>query len=110
MNSSLAPFIELSGDVLCKKENTAVSPDEFVLLGVGLRGDKCKIRAAIERRNFNPTCAGFKAMIHHQPKTKLVEVKPQTPLLIANIDHDEVQAEIGILPVQPRNRSFRPKL
>jgi len=74
-NSALTPFVELGSDIFSKKENLVVTPDEFVFLGVGLRRDECEICATIRRRNFDPPVAGFKAMIHHQSETKLVQVK-----------------------------------
>ncbi len=47
--------------------------------------------------------------IHHYPEAKLVNVESQASFLIANEDHDEVQAEIGILTVQAQKGSVNPK-
>jgi len=48
-------------------------------------------------------------LIHHQPEAKLVNVESQASFLIANEDHDEMQAEIGILTVQAQKGSVNPK-
>ena len=48
-------------------------------------------------------------LIYHYPEAKLVDVETQAAILIANKNHDEVQAEIGILLVQAQERSVNTK-
>jgi hypothetical protein len=51
----------------------------------------------------------LESLIHEQPEAELVNVETQTPLLITNEDHDEVQGEVGILAVQAGERAINPK-
>src|SRR5882724_4275718 len=75
-NSALTPFVELGNYVFREKVNLAVAPNEFALLGIWPCRDEREIGATIKRCDFDPPVAGFKAMIHHHPETKLVLEKP----------------------------------
>src|SRR5208283_1614980 len=74
-NSTLAPFVELGSDIFSEKESLAVPPNQFVFLGVGLRGDEGEVRFTIRRRNFYPPVARVGALIHDQTETELVQVE-----------------------------------
>jgi len=51
----------------------------------------------------------LQTFIHYQPEAKLVNVEPEASFLIANEEHDEVQAQIRVLAVQAQERSVNPK-
>src|ERR1700722_2182975 len=98
---------KLSVDVFSEKVNTSVAADEFVCVGVGGCEGEGDIRAAIRGRDFDPPAAGLECVIDHEAEAKLVHVETQTALLIADEDHDEVQAEIGLLPVKAQQRPIK---
>jgi hypothetical protein len=74
-HSALAPFLELGVDVFRKKENPAVSANQFPCFGIWLGSDQRQGRGAIRRRNLDPAHAVFKAVIHDQLEPKLIEVR-----------------------------------
>jgi hypothetical protein len=108
-NSATPPFVELGGDILGEKVNLAVAAYGVIGLGAGCGLGQCNVGVAVWRRDLDPPTAGFNALIYHYPEAKLVDVETQAAILIANKNHDEVQAEIGILLVQAQERSVNTK-
>ena len=96
-------------DIFGYEVDLRVASDEFPSRRVGRRKGQREARAAIRRCDLDPPASRFEAVIHHQPKTKLVEVETQASFLIANEDHDEMQAEIRVLPIQTQKGPVNPK-
>ena len=100
VHATTAPFGEFGVDVFGEKDNPGVAPDEFVCAGLRRRQGQSEVCAAIRRRNFDPAATRLECVIDYDAETKLVHVETQAPFLIADENHDEVQREIGLLPVE----------
>jgi hypothetical protein len=108
-NSVIAPFGELGVDIFGNEIDLRVASDEFLCRRVRHRQGKRETRAAIRRRNLDPPPTRFEAFIHHKPETKLVDVESQASFLIANEDHDEMETEIRVLPIEAQKGPVNPK-
>src|SRR6185437_10168326 len=81
-DSALAPFAELRGNISGDKHNLCRTADQVVLFGLGMRRDQREHRAPVGRSHGHPSLAGWKARIEGQAKSKLIEIEPETPVLI----------------------------
>lgn len=98
-HSAFTPFAELGGDILGHKNNLRGPANELVLYRVWIRRDQRQHRRTIRRRDCYPTLAGLQARVKCQIEPQLIQVKPQASILIAHINVDRVNPEIGITPV-----------
>ena len=98
------PLIELRSDIFGNKNNVFRAANQLVFFGLALGSDQCEDGAAIRRRNCQPTPARFVAFINDQIESKLVNVEPQTSVLIADEDVHTENAKIRILPIQTNGR------
>src|SRR6266567_2918745 len=108
-DSAAAPLLEFGGDVFGDEVDLAIASDKLVYVGIGAGLGESDIGTAVRRTDLDPPATMLESLIHEQPEADLVQVETQTPLLIANEDHDEVQGEVGILAVQAGERAINPK-
>ena len=112
-DSALAPFAEFSNDILGKEDDRRVPPDQLVFIRLGIGHDQPKHRRAIGRSNRDQTITGRKAQVQRHIESKLLPVELQAAILIANVNIDRVNAQVGVLPVEANVhasglRHFRP--
>ena len=98
-NPALAPFAKLGGDIFGDKNNLRGPANELVLCRIGIGRDQRQDRRAVRRRYRYPALAGLQAGIKRQIEPQLIQVESQASILIANINVDRVNPEIGITPV-----------
>jgi hypothetical protein len=94
-NPARAPFVKLGRNIFGDEDDLRRPADECVVFRVGLGCDQRKHGAAVGRSNRHPALTRSKADITDQTESKLVQVKSQTLILIANKDVNSVDAEMG---------------
>jgi len=102
-DSTFAPFFVFGVDVFGEKENPAVAANQVVVRRVGLGSDESQVRAAIGRGYLDPSFARLKAVIHHQPESKLINIESQAAVLIAYEHDDVVYAQIRFTKVKAQD-------
>ena len=102
-NPALGPFAELGGDIFGDENNLRGPPDELVLFRAGLGSYKREHGCAIGRGNRNPAVTGLKPGVADQTESKLFQIEPQAPILIANENGDVLKTEVGVLSVQAKS-------
>src|SRR5271154_2645368 len=85
MHSAAAPQLISCIDVLSDKANVRWPPDKLVVLRTALGRKQGKNCAAIRGRDRDPA-AKLKAAVGQHAESKLVHVKLQAPVVIANVD------------------------
>jgi hypothetical protein len=91
--------MELGNDIIGHKRNLSGPTDKLVLSGAGLRRDKREDRSAVRRRDGYPAFAGLETGVIDQTESELIEVEPQTSILITNKDFNRVKAEVRVLSI-----------
>ena len=61
---------------------------------------------AIRRSYFDPAATVIEFVIDNDTEAQIVDVETKTSFLIANEYDCEVKAEIGVVAVEPQQRSF----
>ena len=61
---------------------------------------------AVRRSYLNPAAAVIEFVIDSDTEAQIVDVETKAPFLIANEYDHEVKAEIGVVAVEPQQRSF----
>jgi len=117
-NAALRPVPELGSDILSGKDNPAGAPNPPVVFRIGFGCDEQEERRPIRRSNAQPAVPGrrswsqtwprFEPHVEHHLESKLIPIELQALVLIANKDRDTVNAQIQVLPVQPKRGPFRP--
>ena len=107
-HSTFAPFFVLGVNVFGEKENPAIAANQLVVRRIGLGSDECQVRAAIRRGYLDPSFARLKAVIHHQLKSKLVDIELHAAFLIAYEHDDVVYAQIRFTKVKAQDGPVGP--
>jgi hypothetical protein len=93
-NSVLVPLLKRCVDVLSHEGNLHGAADERAMLGAGRGNNKRENRAAIRRRNCDPALIGTGMRIGYHIESKLIDLKPQASIVIANqnvaLEHPQV--------------------
>ncbi len=108
MNSAAEPFVVFGGDVFGQEIDVGIASEEFLCIGAW--GNLCQgeVRAAVRRADFNPADA-LDLLIDDDAEAELVHVEAQAAFLIADKDHDEVEAKVRVLPVQAQKETIHPE-
>ena len=101
-DSAPAPLAISCHDIFGDKSNLRRLTDQFVLVRLGIRRNQGDDRGAVGRRDSNPTLSRLQAHIKGQTESKLIEIEPQTSILIANENVDRVDAEVGVVAIPRR--------
>lgn len=101
-NSPAPPFPKLGRDIFRYKNNLRRPPDELVLFRIGIGRYQREHRGTVRGRDGYPAPAGLEAGIKGQLKSKLIEVKSETSLLISNENSNGVKTEIRILLIEAK--------
>jgi hypothetical protein len=109
-DSSRAPFAILRGNVFGDEYDLGVPANERTRFGVGLRGNQREHRTPVRWSNRNPALAGSKADIADQTEPKLIQVKSQTLILVADVDVDRVDAKVKLSRIHGKSRLLRVKV
>jgi hypothetical protein len=83
-NATLPPFRIFRGNVFSNKRNTCGTADKFVFLRLRVRCNQREHGRAVRRSDGHPSLAGLKADVKGQAEAKLVEIKAEALLLVAN--------------------------
>jgi hypothetical protein len=89
------PLSIFGGHVLRDEYDPGRPSDKVVLAGFGLGGDEREQSAAIGRSDRQPPVTRMKHGIEGQIESQLIQVEMKTRLLIANINVDRVNTEVG---------------
>src|SRR5215469_6347396 len=95
-HAALAPLPVLRGDIVGQQNDTSGSTNEIIPGRVRLRRQQPKNGAAVGRRYSNPAIPRLRLRVKCQNEPKLVEIKPQRFIVIANIDIDRMKPKVRI--------------
>jgi hypothetical protein len=98
-NPSCLPLVNLGHNIFGHQHGVPAAANQLVFRRVALGSNQRENRAAIRRRDCHPTSAGFVILINHEGKSKLVNVEPQTAVLIADEDIDTENAKVRVLSI-----------
>ena len=107
-DAALAPFFELGKDILGQEHNPSGPANEFIFFRFALRSYQLKHCRTIGRGNGEPAIARWKADVKGQAEAKLVQVKSQAAILIANENANSVKPEVRVTSVRVKTASVRP--
>jgi hypothetical protein len=108
-NPALTPLLVYGVDIFGDKNKLLCLADQAIFFGARLRSDKRKEPGAIRRRHRYPAAAAFKAVISDQIEPKLIQVKLQASILIANEDSRAEDAQVGRLAIQAHSCPLPPR-
>src|SRR5882757_9490496 len=91
-----APQIVGGMNVFGDKRNLRVPADQLVVLRAALGGDHRQDRAAVGRRNRHPS-AEFETRFGNNAESKLIDIKLQRSIVIANKNIRLENTQIGTL-------------
>jgi len=107
-NPAPTPLLKRGIYIFGDESNLTGPANELEFFRVGLRSDKHENRAAIRRCNRYPAVAGFETGVSNQPESKLVQVKSQAPILIANKNCALENTQVRVLPIQAGSARLDP--
>src|SRR6267142_1336407 len=99
-NSALGPLAVLHNHILGDEGDRCGPANELVLFRARLWRDEREVRSAVGRGHGYETPVRLNARVKNQLKPKLIEVKVQAEVEIANVNGHRLQAQVRILPVQ----------
>src|SRR5437016_10605588 len=108
-NPALTPSVEFGSDIVGNKYRLSRTTDELIFFRLGLGSDEREQRGAIRRANQNEAAMLPKLVINDQTESKLVQVKSQASILIANEDGDMVKTEVRVFSIQAKRRTVCPR-
>ena len=94
--STVAPFVELGQDIFGNEHNLRGPPDELAFLRAGLGCDQHEHRRTVGRGDGYPTATGSKLGVEGQVESKLVQIESKAAILIADVDVDGVDSQVGL--------------
>src|SRR5262245_40103040 len=107
-NSALTPLLMHGIDIFSDENNLPCPADQLIFFGAGGRSDKRNDRAAVRRRDRYPAANAFNVVVGHQTESELVQVELQAPIMIADENRGEENAQVGRLTIQAQSGSVRP--
>src|SRR5277367_2229561 len=99
-HAALAPFLELRDYIFGYQHCVFRAANQFVFFRLAFWGEEAENRVTIRRRDRDPTSRGFIVVVDYESEAKLIHVKPQAFILVADEDVDAEQAQVGVLLVQ----------
>ncbi len=103
-NPAFSPSSVRCRNVFRNEHHRSWLADELVFVRVGLRRDQGQHSRAIGRRNRYQALTGLQTHVIGHAEAKLVQVKPQAPLLITHVDVDGLHAEVGVVLLRVKFR------
>jgi len=94
-NAAAGPFLIFREDVLGDEDYAGGATDELVVLGVGLRSYERENSGAVGRRYGDESFAGLEFGVVGEVEAELVDVEAEAAVLVADVDGDGVDAEVG---------------
>ena len=103
------PFVEFGGHIFGDEVDIGVATNQSVRVTVGLGLGQREAGIAVGGRDLNPSASGRENLVDDQAETELVGVETQASLLIANENHDKMQADVGVLLIEAQNGFMHPE-
>src|SRR5258708_223726 len=94
-----APFTVLRGYIFGDENHSRSPSDKLIVFGARLRRHQRKHSSAVRRPDGYPTLAGLKLGIEGHLEAELIYVEPQAFILIANVNLNGVDLEMGAVSV-----------
>jgi hypothetical protein len=97
-HAAFGPLGEFRAYILGDEHHLRNTADQFVLKRLRLWRDQRQDCRAVGRSHGHPAVAVLQSRVERQVKSQLVKIKPQAPVLVANIDVDAVHPQVQIRP------------
>jgi hypothetical protein len=94
-NAALGPFLVFGEDIFRDESDAGGAADEFEVEGVGLGGDEPEDGLAVGRGDGDEALAGLEFGVVGKVEAELVDVEAEAAVLVADVDGDGVDAEVG---------------
>ena len=102
-NASAGPFADASGDIFRDENDVGGAADEFLLRRIFAGHDKHKESVAFRRRDGHPALAVLESSVKGELEAELIEIEVESAILIANVDIDAMDADVGLSLVRRRS-------
>jgi hypothetical protein len=94
-NSAVGPFLIFGEDVFGDKRQARGAADEFEVERVGLRCDQREDGLPVRRSYGDEAFTGLQFRVVREVEAELVDIEAQAAVLVAHVDIDGVDAEVG---------------
>src|SRR5579872_2096633 len=105
VNAAGAPFGVFARYVFGDEPNDSLLVNQRLEVGPGFGERQSDVCVTVGGRDFNPASPVFEFVIYGNAESELIDVEPQAAFLIADVNNDEVKAQVGILPVEAKRGS-----
>jgi len=97
-DAAARPFLIFDEDVFGDEGDAGRAADKFEVEGVGFGDDEREDGLAVGRSDGDEAFAGLKLGVVGEVEAELVDVEPEAAVLVADVDIDGVDAEVGMGP------------
>ena len=94
-DAAFGPFLIFGEDVFGDESQAGGAADEFEVERVGLGGDEGEDGLAVGRSDGDEAFAGLELGVVGEVEAELVDVEAEAAVLVADVDVDGVDAEVG---------------
>ena len=105
VNAAGAPFVVFARYVFGDEPNDSLLVNERLDVGLGFGERQADVCIAVGGSDFNPASPVFECVVYGDTESELIDVEPQAAFLVADVNDNKVQAQVGILPVEAERGS-----